>query len=209
MRIVAALVFALAVLCRIGAAATRDAAADEYFGQFKMSALQIRMKIDDLGRRYLARTIADHDVIHDAVLAEAALRVWRNKYPNDTWLAPTSFHLEQLYQAVQTPEARKHAGAMLEYVIEYFPNSKYGKLARERKNAGFPALHPESDVTSSPTPAPLVTVTPAATPSAMPTTSAAPTGVPETMTPAPSPSAKATSTPLSARLERASRSTWP
>jgi hypothetical protein len=195
------------LLCAVpAAAASTDAAADEYFGPFHMSALQIRMKIGDLGRRYNARTISDHDLIHDAALEEAALRIWRNKYPKDTWLAPTAFHLEQLFQAVQSDEARKHATSLLAYIDRYFHDTKYGKIARLRIAQGFPPLHEESVVVAAPTPRPIVTVPPsmsadapgnavpaAAAGSAEPVTSersaTSPTTSSAPATPAPTPSA--------------------
>jgi hypothetical protein len=216
----ASLLLAALVACAVPAAApaaSTDAAVDEYFGPFHMSALQIRMKIGDLGRRYHARTISDHDLIHDAAMDEAALRIWRNKYPKDTWLAPTAFHLEQLYQAVQSDEARKHARSLLAYIDRYFHDTKYGTIARLRIAQGFPPLHEETVVVASPSPRPLVTVPPsmsadaqnqtvpaapgAPAPSAVPASSAAPgaspsataSAAPATSTvpiPSPAPSAK-------------------
>jgi hypothetical protein len=129
----------------------RSAPADQYFGAFGMSPLSIRSTIGFLGRQYHYRTISDHDLLRKALMAEDALQKWRSAYPDDPWLAPTYFHLEQLYQAVQSDEARKHATAILKVVVRYFPDSKQGHLSRARLAAGFPPLVAESPlVTPSP-----------------------------------------------------------
>jgi hypothetical protein len=153
------------------------------------------MKIGDLGRRYNARTISDHDLIHDAAMDEAALRIWRNKYPKDTWLAPTAFHLEQLYQAVQNDEARKHAKSLLAYIDRYFHDTKYGKLARLRIAQGFPPLHDETVVVASPSPRPIVTVPPSQSADAQPQTTPASPGAPAPSAVA-SPTAAASAVPV-------------
>ena len=98
-----------------GAAAvakSADAPADEYFGPFKYSAISVRMKINALGRSYHERWADDASIVHDALLVESSYRAWAEKYPKDRWLAPTAFHLAQLYQNVQTQDARSHARAM-------------------------------------------------------------------------------------------------
>lgn len=173
------------------------APADAYFGPFGMSPLSIRSTIGLLGRQYHYRTISDRDLLRKALITEDALRKWRTAYPGDTWLAPTFFHLEQLYQVVQTDEARKHATAILNDVVRSYPNTKEGHLSRSRLAAGFPALTPETPLVSTPPPtvppATAVTVDAAPAPggSAAPTPggSAAPTpsGSPASPTPSGSP----------------------
>ena len=74
------------------------APADEDFGPLRMSGLAILMRIDVLGRRYHARLESDDDSLHDAGDVETALHLWSGRYPHDTWLAPTAFHLAQLFQ---------------------------------------------------------------------------------------------------------------
>ena len=129
-----------------------DAPADEYFGPQKMSALSIRMRIDELGRRYHARTISDGDLVHDASLADTAMHAWHDRYPRDSWLAPTAFHLEQLYQVVQSQEARAAATAELRYIVTNFGTTKYAHLSRLRLAQGFPALNSETTVLATPNP---------------------------------------------------------
>ena len=152
------------------------APADEYFGAQKMSALAIRMRIDELGRRYHARTIADSDLIHDASLADASLHAWRDRYPRDSWLAPTAFHLEQLYQAVQSPEARAAATAELHFIVANFGATRYAHLSRLRLAQGFPALGSETTVLATPNPygSTGATAPPSAVPSAAGNATASP-----------------------------------
>jgi hypothetical protein len=153
-----------------------DAPADEYFGPFKYSALSVRSKITALGRSYRERWADDASIVHDAGLVESSFRVWAQKYPKDIWLAPTAYHLAQLYQEVQTPEARAKAKSMYEFVAANYPKSKEAHLARLRLQQGFPAFHAESPV--SPTPSPYgpasASPAPSAEPSPSPSTSPAP-----------------------------------
>jgi hypothetical protein len=190
-----------------------DAPADEYFGPFKYSAISVRTKIDALGRSYRERWADDASIVHDAQLVESSFRVWAQRYPKDKWLAPTAYHLAQLYQEVQTPDARNHALAMYRYVAQAFPSSKEAHYARLRLSQGLPPIHPESPV--SPTPNPYASAnpsgssapaseTPAASPaspsaapaSAAPAASRAPgatpaaSAPPSVASPAPSPTAK-------------------
>ena len=129
-----------------------DAPADEYFGPFKYSAISIRTKINALGRSYNSRWADDGSLVHDAGMIESSYRVWAQRYPKDRWLAPTAFHLAQLYQEIQTQDAHDKALAMYRYVAQTFPKTKEGHFSRLRLAQGIPALHAESPV--SPTPAP-------------------------------------------------------
>ncbi len=129
-----------------------DAPADEYFGPFKYSALSTRTKIDALARSYRERWTDDASIVHDALMVQSSLEAWAQRYPKDRWLAPTAFHLAQLYMNVQTTDARDHARSMFAYVAKTFPNTKEAHAARLRLRQGFPALHPESPVSATPSP---------------------------------------------------------
>jgi hypothetical protein len=185
---------------------TTDAPADEYFGPFKYSAISVRMKINALGRSYHERWADDASIVHDALLVESSFRAWAQKFPKDRWIAPTAYHLAQLYQDVQTQDARSHARAMYEFVAKNYPASKEAHSARLRLSQGFPPLHGESPVSPTPSPygpaspvpgaspaAPAASSGPAASPSGAPVT--APSGTPATAPsaapaqPAPSPAA--------------------
>ncbi len=143
---------ALPLQAQAGKIDTNAAPLDQYFGKMKMSAIGLRMDVDRLGRRYHARTISDPDLVHDAGLAQDALVAWQQKYPKDPWIVPTAFHLEQLYQAVQSNEARTQALVMLHFLAEKYPTSKDAHTARVRLAQGFPPLHDETAVVATPNP---------------------------------------------------------
>jgi hypothetical protein len=165
-------------------AKSADAPADEYFGPFKYSAISVRTKINALGRSYHERWADDASIVHDALLVESSYQAWAQKYPKDRWLAPTAFHLAQLYQDVQTQDARNHARAMYELVAKNFPTSKEAHLSRLRLSQGFPALHDESPVSPTPSPygpaspVPGASAVPGASPEASPGPAASPTAAP-------------------------------
>jgi len=170
---------------------TADAPADEYFGPFKYSAISVRMKINALGRSYHERWSDDASIVHDALLVESSFRAWAQKYPKDRWMAPTAYHLAQLYQDVQTQDARSHARAMYDFLVKNYPTSKEAHYARLRLSQGFPALHAESPVAPTPSPYGPASPIPGASPAASTGPAAAPSGAPVTApsgTPATAPS---------------------
>src|SRR5947209_4792749 len=192
----------------VTATTSADAPADEYFGPFKYSAISVRMKINALGRSYHERWADDASVVHDALMVESSYRAWAAKYPKDRWLAPTAFHLAQLYQDVQTQDARSHARAMYDVVAKNYPTSKEAHYARLRLSQGFPALHDESPVSPTPSPygpaSPVPGTSPAPGASSLPSTapppvpsgapasapgSAAPSSAPRPATSSPAPAA--------------------
>lgn len=167
------------------------APADEYFGPLRMSGLAIRMRIDVLGRRYHARSESDDDLLHDAGDVETALHIWSGRYPHDTWLAPTAFHLAQLYAVIQTPVARVRASAAFRFVDASFGATHDAHLARLRIAQGFPALNVESPL-ASPTPGPS-SLPDASAPAVV--ASPATSGAPVTGSPPPAPSTTASAPP--------------
>jgi hypothetical protein len=153
------------VAMAVGAVAKdTDAPADEYFGPFKYSALSVRSKITALGRSYRERWADDASIVHDALLIESSFKAWAQKYPKDSWLAPTAYHLAQLYQEVQTQDARNHARAMYEFLAKTFPKSKEAHFARLRLAQGFPELHAESPVSPTPNPYAAASAAPSSVP---------------------------------------------
>jgi hypothetical protein len=198
--VTAAIVLAATALASAGI--STEAPADEYFGPFKYSALSVRSKIGALGRAYSQRWQDDESIVHDAGLVESSLRVWAQRYPKDSWLAPTAYHLAQLYQEVQTQNARNHARAMYQYLTQTFPASKEAHLARLRLHQGFPALHSEPPVSATPSPygspSPAASEAPSTEPA--PAQSALPSGPPAiapsaSAAPMPSPAVAATPSP--------------
>lgn len=191
--------FAVIALAVGAAAKETDAPADEYFGPFKYSAISVRSKITALGRSYRERWSDDSSIVHDAGLVESSFRAWAQKYPKDVWIAPTAYHLAQLYQEVQTDDARSKARAMYEFLAKSYPQSKEAHSARLRLQQGFPALHAETPVAPTPNPygspaAPTASSAPAASPGA-PAAPSAPAAAPGASTaPAPAPSSAPSST---------------
>jgi hypothetical protein len=200
----------------IGAlASAADAPADEYFGPFKYSAISVRTKIDALGRSYRERWADDASLVHDAQMIESSFRVWAQRYPKDKWLPPTAFHLAQLYQVIQTQDARNHAREMYAYVVKSFPTSKEAHLARLRLQQGFPPLQAEPPVAPTPnpyaplgapaspgvSPAPEGSASPAAAPPAA-GSSPAPAASPSPGSPASKPPAAAAPSPAASAAPR-------
>lgn len=157
-----------------------SAPADEYFGVLQMSPLGIRSQISTLERNFNWRTMTDEQIIHDAEFAEAALQKWQQKYPRDPWLPSAAYHLEQLYEMVQTEDARRHATRVLHYVVQHWPKTKQGTLSKQKLAKGFPPLHEEPPMRPTFTPVPAATPTPSPSPepTATPTPSPSPTPTP-------------------------------
>lgn len=132
--------------------ASGSAPADESLGPFKYTAISVRTKIDFLGRSYRERWSDDASILHDAGLVESSYRVWAQRYPHDPWLAPTAFHLAQLYAEIQIPAARSKALAMYRYVAQTFPTTKEGRSARLRLAQGLPHAHEETAVVPTTSP---------------------------------------------------------
>lgn len=162
-------------------AADTDAPADRSFGPFKYTAISVRTKIDALARAYRERWEPDGSLVHDAEMVQSSFDAWAQQYPRDRWLAPTAFHLAQLYAEIQTPDARVHAKAAFSYVAKAFAATKEGRLSRLRLAHGFPELRAEPPV--QPTPDPYGGGSPAPAPSAAP--SASPSAPPASAAPAP------------------------
>lgn len=175
---VCALVVALAPVARAATSGSAAAPLDQYFGKMKMSAIGLRMDVDRLGRRYHARTISDQDLVHDAGLAQDAFYDWQRRYPNDPWIVPTAFHLEQLYQAVQSDQARAQATAMLHFIADKYPKTADAHIARVRLAQGFPALQQETAVHPTPDPYGSPAAAADASPMPSPAVSGASPGVP-------------------------------
>jgi hypothetical protein len=165
---------ALGALTVAAVASSADAPADESFGPFKYSPISVRSKITMLGRSYRERWADDASIVHDAGLVESSFRAWAQKYPKDRWLAPTAYHLAQLYQELQTGDARAHARAMYEFLAKNYPSSKEAHFARLRLAQGFPELHAESPVAPTPNPYGSAAVAASPEPSAAPPSAAPP-----------------------------------
>ena len=167
------------IVALVAPAAAQDlsqlAPADEYFGRFQLSVLGIANVIRDAEAKLDAGGDAAAVIEGPLAFASDAIADWEAHFPNDPWLPPTGLHLMQLYQEIQTPNARDHATRMLHYIVDHWPRSNAAHLSRIRLAQGFPPLHEE--------------------PSMRPTISPSPTPTPVGMTPSPSPTPEPTATP--------------
>jgi len=85
------------------ALARGPAPADEYFGPFKESVLEIRNRLMAFERDStwdLARHVRAIDDV------ELAIEDWDRKYPDDPWLADFCRRLERVYQRAHAYRAR-------------------------------------------------------------------------------------------------------
>ena len=128
------------------------APADQYFGPGKMSIVGMNTAIVNLGERYHVREIEDTDIVHDAKVVEAAIYLWHDKYPKDMGAISTAFKLEQLYQVVQSTNARSHATTVLKFIAKAAPQSSQAHLSRLRLAQGFPPLATETATHATPNP---------------------------------------------------------
>lgn len=178
---------ALLLATALAASKSSEAPADRYFGPQKMSAIGVRTRIDMLARNYDRRWQDDAGIYHDALLVQQSLEAWAKQFPHDSWLAPTAFHLAQLYQKLHLDAARSSALAEYKFVAQNFPKTPQAHASRIRLQQGLPALADETPV--SPTPNPYAS---AASPSPSPSVAPSITPSPE---PAASPSASPTPAP--------------
>ncbi len=141
-----------------------------------MSVLGIRNQIHDLGILYAPTYDFDHAlakrIMAKAVLAEASLRDWEQKYPADGQIPRYVYLLDQLYSKIQLGDAQTKAKACTQWLFTRYGNSWYAKNMR---------VVTKETVVPSPSPSPSgLTATPAAdTPDSFSASApAAPTVVP-------------------------------
>lgn len=79
----------------------REAPADEYFGRFKMSILEITNRIKDAER--------GSPGYGGLLNTQAALEDWAHKYPADPWLPSREFRLWRLFSGFHSPDADAEA----------------------------------------------------------------------------------------------------
>ncbi|HEX3671607.1 MAG TPA: hypothetical protein VHT92_07895 [Candidatus Cybelea sp.] len=92
----------LAILLVVGLQAARAdvnpnaAPADEYFGPYQQSVLEIRNRLNDYDRLD-GGTMLDPSVGAYLDHLQLAIRDWQHKYPRDPWMAPILGHLMREY----------------------------------------------------------------------------------------------------------------
>ena len=118
-RILAGLLIAVLVVLgarNIALASFRDEApADEYFGPFKVSILEIKNRLTRFEGQQ-NRELVQSSTIHGIDAVEVAIEDWHRKYPRDSWLPGFLSRIVRVYvraDARHDAHAR-HAYAMLE-----------------------------------------------------------------------------------------------
>jgi hypothetical protein len=102
------------------------APADRYFGRMQMSIIEIRNRLKDLTLLAEARPDEAPQVLGKAELVEDALRSWARQFPGDPWIPKFSFNLVQLYDKLNSDDARQHAVLMTTWLSTTYPG--YGAL---------------------------------------------------------------------------------
>jgi len=154
---------------RAASAQTVTAApADEYFGRYGESVLEIRNRLDAFDAKSDADATAPGAVEGLDNLADAIL-AWKHKYASDPWIAPTMSHLLKCY-ARSGFASSPRATSLLSALLAGYPGSDAARQALLAiSRAMLPAAEPiaagatvEGDVvdaaTGSPVPGAVVVV---------------------------------------------------
>jgi hypothetical protein len=108
----------------------RQAPADEYFGPNRLSNLGVRNAIRDMnleGTSPLALPIQ----LDRIAAVQAALALWSDKYPDDSWLPGTTLDFAKLLQSKQQAFTDDLAAGYLFYLQAFYPASRAGFEAHE------------------------------------------------------------------------------
>lgn len=118
---------ALTALLVVSVAAARadvisnSAPADEYFGPYQQSVLEIRNRLNDYDRLN-GHTMLDPSVAGYLDHLQLAIRDWEHKYPRDPWLPPILGHLMREYW--RAGEASSPTGlAALAFMRAVYPDA--------------------------------------------------------------------------------------
>jgi outer membrane biosynthesis protein TonB len=97
------------------------APADEYFGPYKQSVLEIRNRLDDYDK-YDNGAMMDPTVAQYLDHLQIAIKDWQRKYPGDPWLPRTFAHLMREYW--RAGQASSEGGmAAIAYMRAAYPNA--------------------------------------------------------------------------------------
>jgi hypothetical protein len=108
----------------------RQAPADEYFGPNRLSNLGVRNAIRDMnleGTSPLALPIQ----LDRIAAVQAALALWSDKYPNDSWLPGTTLDFAKLLLSKQQAFTDDLAAGYLFSLQAFYPASRAGFEAHE------------------------------------------------------------------------------
>jgi hypothetical protein len=99
------------------------APADEYFGPYQQSVLEIRNRLNDYDQ-LAGSTMLDPSVGGYLDHLQLAIRDWQHKYPRDPWLPPMLAHLMREYW--RAGQASSPTGvAALAFMRSSYPDSAY------------------------------------------------------------------------------------
>lgn len=107
-RIVALAFACVTALAPLACRASGPAPADEYFGPFKESVLEIRNRLMSFERDaswHLARNIRGIDTL------EVTIEDWYRKYPRDPWIPGFAARLQRVYARAHLQRDRRCARA--------------------------------------------------------------------------------------------------
>lgn len=121
-------------------ARTRVAPADEYFGQMKMSILEINNRLRDLSSKADRQSAAPENIEHDAELTENAMHDWENKYPRDPWLPRSVARLVHIYSHTSAGMARSRMHVCLSWLQRRY-RSHAGLVAASRVEVAIADAH--------------------------------------------------------------------
>lgn len=190
----------------MSAAEKKLAPADEYFGPLKMSVLGIRNQIHDLMIRYEPTWDTDKHlakaIMGTAVMTEASLHDWEQKYPSDNQLARSVYLLQHLYAKIQLDQSQEKAKFVAQWLVTRYGNTWYGKNMKTFLNQATPAPSATptgGESTSSPSSEP-GTPSPSSAPNgANGSKASAPSGSPSKPTATSEPTAASTPAPASSK----------
>ena len=195
----------LAGILAAAALAATTAPADQYFGQFKMSALRIRYETMQVKAHYESRKLLPEDAEHLAELTQRAFEDWARRYPHDPWLPSSADLLAKLYEELPGTSARDRALGLLHFIASSFARTSYGAQSRAALRNGLP-VRPDPAWAAAirraraptPTPAPKAPPSAPGSPAPSPTRSGAASATPGSTaspTPGSTPSAKPSERP--------------
>jgi len=115
--------------------------ADEYFGRFKFSNLEVRNTVKDLRIEGVSSLALDTQRFHIEE-ARQALVGWMEKYPRDPWIPGTMLGFADQVHARSQPDLDMTALFFYQYLSTHYAGHYFGKTADQRiagfePNAGY------------------------------------------------------------------------
>ncbi|HZV76507.1 MAG TPA: hypothetical protein VFF63_01965, partial [Candidatus Babeliales bacterium] len=123
-----ALLSGLLLVAATAESRSRLAPADEYFGRFRMSPLEITNRINDAERRGAS--------YRGLVNTQDAIEDWTAKYPDDPWIASREYRMSRLFAHLRSADGNAEAGHCRAFLREHFPGTSYSVAAERDDRAG-------------------------------------------------------------------------